>query len=290
MFKTLAFISFFTITLIPAAPAAVKPEVQTRISASAIHQDETVQFNLEIHWPREEGPYVFALPVLPLKNLVLERQGESQETYRKDGKDWSQKSFIAVLRPLAPGEGKIEDFVLPYVNTGSQESGELLVTAPHVKISKAPFKIKKEWGLAASAVIGIPLAVIAIVRLRRKKKAPEVRSPEELAVENFLTHLRSESFNRDATKEKLHRAGSEFRNLLHSVYKIGPSRISERELIEELKRREIPADEWKTVSRLVEKLNEAKYMGQSLTDSDFSAIKKEIETFAEGKRFSTSSV
>lgn len=293
MFKTLALILIYSAFFIPAAPAAAKPEYQAEFSSSKINMDEPVEFRLLVTWPREEGPHSFALPVLPLKNLILERQGESQETYREGGKDWTQKSVTAIFRPLQKGEGAVEDFILPYVNTLTQEKGELLISTPRIKITAAPLKINPVWGFGAFGALLIFAAGWFLAQKRREaalKKAVAVRTPEELAVEKILSSLRAEDFIRKDRKEKLHQISAEFRIFLPAVYQMNASRPTDREILEELKTRELPAEEWKIVERLLKKLDEAKFTGQSLSDSDLDGIRKEIEAFAEGKRFSNSSM
>jgi hypothetical protein len=292
MLKTLALILLSSVCCLPAAFAASKPEFQSKLSSLTINQDESVEYHLQTQWPRAEGSYAFSLPVLPLKNLVLERQGESQETYRVDGQDWTRKSFVAVLRPLEKGEGRVEDFILPYVNTLSQDKGELLITTPSLKIMPAPFKINPAWSLAAGAGLLLPTAGILLLRKRKSEalKKASLRTPQEHAVEEILFQLRAEDFNRKDLKEKLHQLSSRFRTFLPVIYGLKTPRPSDREILEELKTQELPAEERNFLERILKKLDEAKFMGQSLSESDFMALKKEIETFVEGKRFSNSSL
>lgn len=292
MFKTLALIALFGFYCLPTVFAASKPDFQSRLSSQKISMDESVEYSLQIDWPREEGTYAFALPILPLKNLVLERQGESQETYREGGIDRTRKSFVAVLRPLEKGEGAVEDFILSYVNTLSQNRGELLISTPRVKITPAPFRVNRAWILTAGAVLLLSTTGVLLIRKRKRAALDKaaVRTPQERAIEEILSQLRAEDFYRKDMKEKLHYISAQFRTFLPVIYNLNASRPSDREIVEELKGQEIPAEERRSVERLLKKLDEAKFMGQSLNEADLIAIKNEIETFAEGKRFSNSSL
>src|SRR3989338_7511409 len=83
------------------------PNLDVALSAKKIHLDQTVLLSIQIEWPKTEADYSFALPELPLKNLTIVRQGESEEVFTRDGGEWTRKTFEIELQAPRKGRGSI---------------------------------------------------------------------------------------------------------------------------------------------------------------------------------------
>ncbi len=141
--------------------------MKAALSRQEVPAGETAVLRVEIQWPKEEAAYSFVVPNLPLKNLALVRQGESSETFQKDGAVWLQKTFEFEVQPTSPrGEGRIEAFKLAYIDPTVQKGGHFSVESYTLSAAKpTPGRFSFVF-LALTALIILAMTVFIAKRKR----------------------------------------------------------------------------------------------------------------------------
>lgn len=257
------------------------PSLDVSLDHQTITREETAQLQIQIEWAKSEGNYLFALPLLPLKNLKVTNHAESQETFIKDGAEWTRKTFQLQLTPSSTGKGEVESFAFNYINAGTQETYQFNVSPLELEIRKVPFKWKSvinAWTITPAAVIlGIGILTPFLLRKRLMNTAPELSSQEKAVLK-----VREASEKQSFVPEAPAQFDRIFREFLADYYGIQTLKISENEIVSSLKEKSLSPDEIKTVQRLLERFKEMKFT--SFNETDFTLIKRDLAGYIESKR------
>lgn len=277
-FSAFYFVSFISF-------CSAEPNLQSSLSRHTLKAGETVTFSFTVEWPSGEGHYSLAIPNLRLKNLTIVNRSESQESLLQNHEPWNRKTFTYELSPEQPGEGRIQEFIVRYINPASSHMGEIRVGPLSVEIpAKRGAQNIPQPVFVLSLAGGGAVALLIFFFLRQRKKqrilinAPEI-TRQEAAVDKMRQAVQGiEGFN----LPNLIRLDREFREYLKDYYGLS-LQLSDSEINEQLKRHSLSAEESKKLGRILERLAEAKYMGGSVQDFDFQFLKREIQELTEGK-------
>jgi len=267
--------------------ALAVPVLNVTLSSKSIHLDESASLTIDISWPKSEAQYSFAFPDLRLKNLVIDRQGESLETFIRDDQEWKRKIFSLILKPSQVGEARVGAFTLPYIDPASQKGGDFKVDEQIIQISKPPFKWKPLYTWIALIVLAIPAAGAAGFFSARSKRAKMAALPNaESAKNNLLSRLQSLANPNPSIGQQEQMAELEviFYQFLEEHFSINARQLSEGQMASELNRLNLSPDEIRTVQKFLEKIREVKYTGFVLSNSEWSYLVKEVTRFIEGKQ------
>lgn len=272
-------LSFFLAFLITTPQAFSDPAADVSLSKNKINAAETAELKIQFQWPKSEASYTFAVPELPLQNLTVSNQAESQETFLKDGQEWTRKEFIFDLSPKGTGEGVIGDFPIIFVNPAGGVQGQYAVSSLKLQISKAP--VKRNILPYVFVLGGIAAGFLAVSLFFKKKPA---KTPEVPAQVKAVLDIKGRIQTAQVSQENaVINIGREFREVLKEIYDIS-IRGSESDIVAALKGKNVPADEVKFIERTLNQIREVKYTGQNLSDLDFQILKKEITTFIDSKQ------
>lgn len=253
--------SFFQSTSVSAAPQS-----ETSLSNRQITPDETTIFQIQVQWPKSEGKYSFAFPNLTLSNLEIVKQGESQENFVNQDQEWIRKTFLITLQPKGAGQATIGAFVLPYIHTATQETGNFQIPEQilTVKNSSGP------WGMgliAAGFVILMIAGVLIFIRLQKKQTSVEQVTPEDPLLAR-LQSLLSERGNRPLNIS-VQDLNFILRQFLETRYQIQALKQTESEVIRALKEKGVGKQDLEDIQSLFVRIEDVRFAGHSMTESDF---------------------
>jgi hypothetical protein len=244
-----------------------------------------VTLTIQVEWPKEEADYVFAFPQLNLHNLAIERQGESEESVIHSGVHQTKKTFSIELKPLQPGEGHIPEFNISYIDPSVQKGGSFTVSEQKIAILKPPFQFPVR---ATAVAVAIPITLLLIwSRLRVQKQAKEREShaaptPQEQALEKLKELIARPSNKSD--KERLYEWSGELRQFVADFYGVGSNRLTESEILDKLKIKEVNRPEIEDLHKLFDRLHEARFTGAEMPDAELKRLQNDLLQYIEGKR------
>jgi hypothetical protein len=277
------FLLFFSSLLLPDL-AKAEPKLEVLLSDQRISLDATITLTIAIEWPKQEAQYSFAFPALKLRNLSIDKQGESQETFLQDGKEWIKKTFLITLKPLQLGEGKIESFVVGYIEPATQKGGQFTVSEQSIQIIRSKGRIPSPFllGLAAAGILGVLTAYFLWVRQYRKVETGPILSKDMEILRQFKTV--QEAVGKTPQSEVLHDLSSLLRQFVIEHYHLASSQVTEQELPEVLKTRDVSRQEIEEIKRLFDRIYEAKFTGAVLSERDLNILCQDTAHFVEGKQ------
>src|SRR6185436_4518875 len=118
-------------------------------------------------------------------------EAQSQETFVKDGAEWTRKVFKLELAAQKAGEGKIEGFTIAYVNSDSPAGPQQFRVEPHTIQIKGPaFQLPSYL----KGLFLIPAVIAMFFVFRRKPAVEKIKAPvipeyAETPVEQALERL-----------------------------------------------------------------------------------------------------
>ncbi len=264
--------------------AYAEPQLSARVSSTQPVLDESLLVTLDIEWPQADGSYAFTLPQLPLKNLILKRQGESQETFQRGEGLGSRKTFVFEVFPEKKGAARIESFSLNYVESTSGASGTLTVPAFDIQVRAKglPVLVKAVAGGALAVVVSLSVFLLALRRrsgrLHSGMGSPEL-SPEDRAA-GALRQLPAVS----SETEALSKGSVVFRSYLIEKFSLAHTGAEDSEIVRTLEEKGFEVSEIRAARRILEKFREARYSGVPLASSEVQSILEESASWIERRR------
>lgn len=266
--------------------AAAEPSLDISLSKNKIQMGENAELQLQVSWPKTEGPYRFGIPQLQLQNLSLTNQGQSQEIFLKDGVEWTRKIFIMTLAPTGPGKGLIKESLLSFVDSNAiatDGAQQLQTPQLEIQITKPPFQIPF-WIKALLGGLGILAAGFLtaglLLKNRGSRKAPEY-SPENILLKEFQSRVQAQPFESNESAAALSKILHDF---LAIHYQLPTSSRSELEMIQSLEGKNLPREEIKFLQELLGRFREAMYTGQQLSEKDFQYFKSKVSDYLQSKQ------
>lgn len=277
------FLILFAWALTLAVPAAkAEPQLSSKVSSTAVYLDEKVLLTLEADWPQENANYSFILPVPAVKNLVLKRQGESQETYQKGDALWARKSLTFEFQPENAGPAVIESFSLQYVEPETGTPGSLQVPAYTLNVRKRGLPTGVKFaGAGAGALLA---AACIFMALRRRGASAPKRSGPELSMEERVSQALRQLPAVSSQDEALTKGGVVFQSYLAEKFALASISFDMDQLNRRLEEKSVEALEVKRARKLVEKFREARYSGVPLTSSEVQEILEEAAAWVDRRK------
>ena len=265
-----------------AAPVFAKPEVDSSLTAQKISIQETTELKIEAFWPRQEAQYVFAFPELPVHNLTVIRQGQSQETFRKGEEDWIRKTFTFELKPEQTGKASIREFDLPYIDPVLQKGGKFEIPRFELEVTKAPLSGRAILLMSIGVASFFLLSALIFLKVTHKPKVVETITPQQAAARK----IQSLAMDAEADDRKgmLYVIGAEFRDFLTENYQLKTNKFSDDELLSELKSKNVVIEDREKIKKIFDRMQEAKYMGAKVTADELKILQRDILRFIEGKK------
>ena len=275
------FFIFLSFAFLKSADA--EPAFKASLSASTVAPAQPVLLTLKIEWPKNEANYGFAVPEPGLENLSLSRRGESQEFFSENEQEWVRKTFEFEFIPLGPGEAAVREFAVTYVDTGTQRRGSFQVSAMRLTVQKAESSFQRFWVFAGAGIVFLGI-VAGFVILFTKRKIPPVPGPPVSKEAHLARKIKFMIESGGASKETFHAIAAEFRQFVADYYKTGQPQATGDEIREILKSQNIPFEEFKKITGLLEKIQEAKYHPEHSAAGDYKYLQQEILFFIESKK------
>ncbi len=265
-----------------------EPKLDVVLSNQKISLEETTSLSIQVEWPRKEAQYTFAFPKLRFNFLTLEQQGESQETFIQSGEEWLRKTFLITLKPQGIGQGKIDSFVIHYLDPSNQKGGSFTVDEQFITVTRPPFKLSSLHLLLLTAGGGgaVILAVFFLLWRGRAKKAVKSSdaSSEQHQAVNAAKAI-AEAYSKKSQKDLLHELSTLLRHFIHEQYKSKAAQMTDQELLDYLKTQsQIPRYECDSIQKMFNQLHEAKFAGTQLNEREFNHLTKEVIHYIEGKQ------
>lgn len=261
--------------------ASAAPQLSARVSSSELLMQESLLLTLDVDWLQEKENYTFVLPVPPVKNLILKRQGESQETYQKGEDLWARKTFVFEFTPESAGLAQIESFSFNYVEPETGTPGTLQVPAFEVKFKKR--------GLPQMVLFGIPafaaLFLVAVLLRFRKRGAQRNAAPaSQLSMEDRAAQALRQLPSVSSQEESMSKGGVVYQAYLAEKFQLGTASFDLRQLTQRLEGKGLDAQEIKKARQLVEKLREARYSGVPFSASEVKELLEEAASWIDRRK------
>jgi|GEM_PF-5768000 len=262
--------------------ASAAPQISARVSSSELlFEEESLLLTLDVDWLQAEENYTFVLPAPPVKNLILKRQGESQETYQKGEALWARKTFVFEFTPETPGMAKIESFSFNYVEPETGTPGTLQVPAFDVKVRKKG--LPQIVLLLIPAVAGL-LAARLFLYFRKRTAQRNTASVSQLSMEDRAAQALRQLPAISSQEESLAKGGVVYQSYLVEKFQMGSVSFDLGELTQRLEAKGLDALEIKKSRQLVEKLREARYSGVPFSASEVKELLEESASWIERRK------
>ena len=253
----------------PTVGVSLCPQQKVKIGA-------VCPFHLELSWPSQEGEYRFALPDLTLENLRVEGEGESNETFQKQGKEWKKRVFRFDLKATQPGKGRIRPFQIHYLNPTSGQGGDLKIDEISLKV------VPDRSGLVRVAVfsavgIAVVTALSIFLVLRSKRHDLQPQAPREPTLEERYLSQFFQTGGQIAHSAKI------FRSYLTEKFSIPFKSATNREAMKQMEGK-IPPNELKTLKEIFDKLDEISFAQNTASSTRPEQIHREMIRYIEGKK------
>lgn len=271
---------------LPLPTAGAAPRLEASLSPQELRQGERAVMTVEILWPQEEGAYSFIFPTLTLQNLVLVRQGESQETTSLQGVIMEKKTFTLEFAARDAGPSSVGSFGVSYTDAAGQPAGSLQVLEHKILVRKKEKPIPLIPVAAATICFASAAMAVGFMRLRAKR-IPRIQPEESLsAAEQAIRRIREIADRQDqgAPDQRAGEMGGQLKSFVASHYGLQSSRAAEGEIFRYLESKQVDSLEIQTLRTLFEKLHEVRYSGARLTDRDLRDFSEEIVRYLSGKR------
>ncbi len=277
-FASLVFVSL----LLFSAPVFAAPRIQARLSQNQISASETAVFSLQAEWPRQEAQYQFAFPELPLENLTLVNQGQSQEIYPGEGGEWNRKIFTFELKPVKTGPASVKSFTLSYVDPQQEKNGNFEVQAQPITVFKPGLSNGiMRWSMVGAAILAVFVLAVTTLMGRAKKSRIEIQplSPARIAADEFKKLLEQQ----DVSNDSIPQLNRYLRIFLTEMYKIPAAASTETEISRNLETAGVPKEDRGVIQNILTELEEIKYVGNA-TEAEFLRLKNDLLRFIHSKQ------
>lgn len=259
----------FTLKAEPRIEVGLKPSKSLKIG-------QTSALSLQLTWRSQEANYHFLRPQLTLENLVVEEEGESNETFQKEGKEWRKKEFHFKLKAIQSGKGKINAFQLNYIDPAQAMGGHIDIPSMELRIVPDHTKLYR-ISLAALGALTAGGLLTSLFFWRRSAQRDQPKSINEPTLEDrYLDFLHS-------AQGQLLEADRLFRSYLIEKYSFSRRAVTNREMMDGLSTKTTP-EEMKTLKRIFDKLDEYRFNQRQHSQEEFLRLSGEIIRFVEGKR------
>lgn len=276
----LVFLSCFISLLTP--PASAAPQLSARVSSLTVFSDESLTLTLDVDWAQGSENYTFVLPVPPVKNLTLKRQGESQETYQQGNELRAKKTFVFEFVPVEPSSAAIESFSFNYVETEAGTPGVLQVPSFDIAVRKRGLPPVLLGGLAGCA--GLVLGAVLFFIVKKKRRSGEKSSGPVLSVEERASGALRQLPAVSSQEEALSKGGVVYQAYLTEKYSLPSASFDLAVLTKRLEEKGLDALEIKKSRQLVEKMREARYSGVPFSSSEVREILEEAASWIDRRK------
>ncbi|HXV28190.1 MAG TPA: hypothetical protein VD913_04415 [bacterium] len=265
-----------------------EPSLDVVVSKQKIPLEDMTTLTIQVSWSKAEGRYTFAFPKLQLKNLSIEQHGESQETFLQAGEEWVRKTFLITLKPEKIGEGKIDGFILHYIDPSTQKGGSFTVSPQTVTITRPQWKASPYLVIILLAgAAGVTIFLISYFLWpghHRKQLEPEkIPSSSEKALDSLKNTLLLKG--EKSYKDLLHEMSIILRRFIGDHYQIPVGQMTDHELLANMRKNAgVSRQEADIVQKLFDQLHEAKFTGTTLTDREVDHLARNLTVFIEGKQ------
>lgn len=278
------FVFTVSLLLLTGREVYAAPHLHAELTQDDIKPGDTTTLSITAEWPKEEAPYQFAFPSLPLQNLKVVRQGQSQEITPGPNGLIDRKIFSFELEPVKPGRAAVKAFNVSYVDPEQQKNGTLPVAAMDITVSKTR-------GMAGLIILGILTAVLGVPVLlgyyfhrgrffHPDKTEPD--SPIKAAADEFKRLLESSPA---LDENALPAVDKQLRVFLAEAYRIPAAHTTENELGSHLISAGIPKEELAMIQNILSGLEELKFVGKP-TESEFRRLRSDLLRFIHSKQVS----
>jgi|GEM_PF-1804949 len=284
MRKIVSLILSVLVTLFPSSVLFSDPLLEARLEPEKLGAGSSATLIIDISWPQTEGNYKFALPEITVEGASSGRFGEAQETYLKEDAAWIKKSFRIEIRPQKSGRVHVNSFPIPYVKEEAAPGTGAALTVPAFTLEVEDANNRKVfYGAAAAFFLAILGLTFFIVR-RRKKIVPAAAfiSEEDLTVRKIQDAL--QKLKDENVKDIIKKISDEFILFLAGRYKITETKHNEKVMLENLKKRDVPAQEWQRIAEIFDDIYKVRYAGMGEGQKNTRYIAGEITAYINSKR------
>ncbi len=268
-----------------------EPEVETLVEGEEFVVGDTFKYHVKVSWERAEANYSFTFPDFKLTFLEILKVGESQESYLTNNSNWTRKTFTYTLHTTSPGEGIIHSYELSYIDPATQKGGRFRVSEQSVLIKNQSFLVKNWKTLLV--YLGLFVLIFAMwqrISYSKRKKKRLLDAGEDKEYESIM---RWEGFIRGGSEvnkiSHLSDMGKLFRQFIWEYYNIPKSLTSEAEIMNRLKEKTVSLTERDLLASLLNRLSEANFMGESISENEIKDLSRDLNRFVEGKKIIRSS-
>ena len=258
-------------------PGSAEPELKTTLEPLRhVQVGQTCQLHIQLKWRTGEGNYLFAQPQLELENLVVEENGEANETFQKDGEEWKNKVFVYKLKATQAGKGKVRPFRIIYTNAQVGKMDHLEVEALEIRIlpdHSIFFRILLVV-LGSTTVLGAAGGWFWVNHARQKNKKMPLSEPS--LEERYLSNLTPAS-------NQLLEAGKVFRSYLTEKFLLSHGGSTHLEILDQLEKKVRP-DEMRILKKIFGRLDEHRFGNPSASQAEHQELYREMVRFVEGKK------
>jgi chromosome segregation and condensation protein ScpB len=262
-------------------------QLNAYVEQSKIPLNGTAILHIELSWPGKLSQYQIEPVSQPiLTNFLLEGSGsENRLLTLEDGSLKAIKAVTYRLRPLEMGMAYIDGIIIKYINRESGDEESLSSQRIMIEILEP---IPEGDGYRFQAVVYIILlgiffgitAYFIFLYIRKKKLSQEVGTPQVSLAESYLNRLTKEVDPRGTNlEEMISRLSRIFREYLEQDFNIPARELSNQELIEKLKLKDIEDHDIKNLIQVFEKFDLIKFSGKSIDPNEFTHIYGTIENF-----------
>jgi len=261
--------------------------LNTFVESSQVPLNRKVKYHVELSWIGDLSRIQIEPIEQPiLTNLLLEGSGSSNRLEPVDDTRFRAiKTITYQFKPVEMGMAYVDGLMIKYQDTVSGEEDELQAQRVMIEITDP---IEQGSGGGVKAFIYVFLLVILfgamaffLAKYLNKRKMNSEALPEQVCLpREYLTRI-SQDIDPKSTNlsEMTSRLSKIFREYLSRDFHIAAREASSQEIIEQLRIKQLDANDLNKMKELFEKLDLIKFGGESVNPTEFSNIYGTIETF-----------
>ena len=279
--KTIQKIVVLFIFLVIFAPATwAIPRLKVQALPQKIPIDRTLHFKIQLEWPQSEGSYDIQSTEPIADNLILLKQGQSQETGPV-----LTNTIAYEFQPVKTGEATIRPFEVRYRRNESEAWSFIPVPEQSMKVIGV-FPINQFLWIAGS-IVGILLifgvGFYSWQRLRKIKAEKMAVPPDPKQAIYIQAREAIATFSSADSKIKLGHWSNQLKSVVMTYYNISSESATEAGIMSILKTKDLQSGELNEISRLFEQLGQLKFSRQDVPPHELDRIQKSLLQYVQGK-------
>jgi hypothetical protein len=270
-------------------------QLRTYIESESVPLNREVVYHIELSWHGDLSRYKISEIMEPtVTNLTTRGSGSSNKVKTaSDGSLISIKDIAYYFTPIEIGMAYIDGVTIKYSDQVEEKDESLISSRIGVKIVE-PLAEPADNLLLSNLLFGLIVVIVIGAALylyfRYKKKQKELAEKELIeiheTVETKYLRLLKETIHvtTDNVKDSLNDLTHLLNGYLSERYHLPISNLSEKDLLDALKNKDLSQESLKRINTYYSKANLVKFAGETVEDSEFHQLYDTVELVLENQK------